>query len=223
MPGNNVFLPQVTRIPITGSDQYNTLVCVTASDFVRYATIDNIGKLERGSQTISTLFKLFGLLDQNPPVAPVFDHSTMATLTTIGPANHGSWIVAVDSVTGAGFDPSDGSYFVNVDTACMPCMVPIDQCIPLLGICLWYTIIEVTSFVLCYEPPAKSEGHRRPRPRHFEKSAVNARRIEPPRVGLSAEALWAQLGGTSLPGSFTAPPVPGPTPGGGTTEKGCGC
>ena len=149
-------LPQVTRIPITGPAPYNTLVCVQAETNAGPQNVD-VGKLSRWSLTVPTPFKLAGF-DQR--ITPTFDHSTTAFISAMGPASDDTWLYAVDSVTGAGFSPNDWTFFTNIDVAMMPGSGTSNTCItfgdPTQGgytICYYYVTIQVTSFVLCYEPP----------------------------------------------------------------------
>jgi hypothetical protein len=152
----NIFLPQVTRIPIAGPEPYNTLVCVQTESNGGPGDV-NKGHMNRWSQTVPTKFVLAGF-DQRVP--PQFEHSTTAFISSIGPAEDDNWLYAVDSVTGAGFDPETGKYFVNVNFAMIPGDVPGQQCInygdPQQGgivVCYYYFTVQITSFVLCYEPP----------------------------------------------------------------------
>ena len=142
------FLPQVTRIPIVGPQPYNTLVCVQAESNCGPMPV-TVGKLSRWSWTVPTTFVLAGF-DQRAP--PAFDHSTTAYMSSIGPFEDSTWLCAVDAVSGAGFNSADGSYFVNVDIALMPGQPLPETCLPDLT-CLYFAKFQVTSFVLCNEPP----------------------------------------------------------------------
>jgi hypothetical protein len=148
----SLFLPQVTRIPITGPAPYNTLVCVQ-TETAGGGQVVQAGKLSRWSSSVTTTFKLAGF-DQRVP--PVFEHSTTAFLSSIGPFEDDTWLMAVDSVTGAGFNPVDGTYFVNFDVALMPGSPAPGTCVALFGaygVCFYFGVVQITSFVLCYEPP----------------------------------------------------------------------
>jgi hypothetical protein len=152
----SLFLPQVTRIPITGPAPYNTLVCVQAESMGGPQSVKQ-GKLTRWSVTVPTTFKLVGF-DQR--VAPVFDHSTTAFFSSIGPFTNDTWLSAVDAVTGAGFDSTDGTYFVNIDAAITAGSPALGTCVTFRGsggYCNYYFMFQVTSFVLCYEPPLPTQ------------------------------------------------------------------
>ena len=71
---------------------------------------------------------------------------------------------AVDSVTGAGFTPTDGAYYLDLMAASSPDGSAPGTCIALAegaGICFYFVRIQVTSWVLCYEPPIATppQGH----------------------------------------------------------------
>lgn len=208
----SLFLPQVTRIPITGPAPYNTLVCVQAESNGGANTVQQ-GKLSRWSVTVPTTFKLAGF-DQR--VMPVFDHSTTAFFSSIGPYKNDTWLTAVDAVPGAGFDSTDGTFFVNVDLAIMAGSPAPGTCVTFRGFggyCNYYFVIQVTSFVLCYEPPPltppQSSG------RHIPISARMASRILN-KPGLSAANRIRELlnvPGAALPASpSTSPSDPKHTP-----------
>jgi hypothetical protein len=151
MPAN-ILLSQVTRIPITGPAPYNTLVCVSAETYLGPQQLRD-GELSRFPIRLATPFRLAGF-DQR--VAPVFDHSTTAWISSIGPIKDGNWIYAVDSVTGAGFSPVDGAYYLDLMAASSPDGSAPGTC-SVFGeggtICFYFVRIQVTSWVLCYEPP----------------------------------------------------------------------
>lgn len=156
----NIFLPQVTRIPITGPAPYNTLVCVSAETYLGPQELRE-GKISRFPMRITTPFRLAGF-DQRVP--PTFDHSTTAWISSIGPMEDGNWVYAVDSVTGAGFTPTDGAYYLDLMAASSPDGSAPGTCIALAegaGICFYFVRIQVTSWVLCYEPPIATppQGH----------------------------------------------------------------
>lgn len=156
----NIFLPQVTRIPITGPEPYNTLVCVSVETFQGAGEVRD-GVLKRFTQRVTTPFRLAGY-DQRVP--PTFDHSTTAWLNSTGPTQDGNWIIAVDSVSAAGFDPVDGAYFINLAGALSVDGAAPGTCFGFGGggtICFYTPRIQVTSWVLCYEPPVAppQRGH----------------------------------------------------------------
>jgi hypothetical protein len=155
----NLFLPQVTRVPITGPEPFNTLVCVSAETYMGGQVVVP-GHLYRYPVRVPTPFRLAGF-DQRVP--PVFNHSTTAWLSSVGPAEDDKWLYAVDSVTGAGFNPTDGSYFVDLMGALYPGDPVPETCIALGaggGVCFYFMIVQVTSYVLCFEPavPAVPRG-----------------------------------------------------------------
>lgn len=148
----NIFLPQVTRIPITGPEPYNTLVSVSV-DSIFSGGLFRDGVLKRFAQRVTTPFRLAGF-DQRVP--PIFDHSTTAWISSTGPTKDGNWIIAVDSISGAGFNPTDGSYYIDlmgagqVDGAAPGTCFGFAEGIP---ICFYTPRLQITSWVLCYEPP----------------------------------------------------------------------
>ena len=203
----NIFLPQVTRIPITGPEPYNTLVCVQAESNAGPQDVKK-GKLTRWPVTVPTPFRLAGF-DQR--VQPVFDHSTTAYLSSIGPAEDDTWLYAVDAVTGAGFDPVDGAYFLNINVALLPGAGEPSTCItygdptadPTQGgltiVCYYSLTIQVTSYVLCYEPPPPSP----PPVGQHGRVAMSSPVASPIKAALQLSALdrvGAQLG---LPAAIT--------------------
>jgi hypothetical protein len=148
----NIFLPQVTRIPITGPAPYNTLVCVSTESYLGPQELRD-GVMSRFPIHIVTPFHLAGF-DQRVP--PVFDHSTTAWINSIGPIKDGNWVYAVDSVTGAGFTPTDGIYYIDLMAASSPDGTAPGTCMAFgegASICFYFIKIQVTSWVLCYEPP----------------------------------------------------------------------
>ncbi len=144
----NVFLPQVTRIPIAGPEPYNTLVCVEATGSGGVEVRE--GKLYSNLPGIAvTSFRLAGF-DQRVP--PAFDHSTTGWISSIGLFSDGNWLVAVDSITGAGFDPVTGQFFVTYKYGLLPTKAALGTCMafgPGGGICFYYFTVKITSFVLC--------------------------------------------------------------------------
>jgi hypothetical protein len=187
----NLLLPQVTRIPITGPEPYNTLVCVqTTSNGGPH--LGEKGKTSRYPLTIPTTFRLAGF-DQR--VRPVFEHSTTAFLSSIGPIEDDTWLFAVDDVTGAGFDQVDGSYFVNINVAVQPGQAADFECVsygdPAQGgivICDYPFTIQIVSYVLCYEPPLPAPPPGRPRT-----STVFVDKVPPHRATSAAEQVAHQL------------------------------
>lgn len=148
----NIFLPQVTRIPITGPAPYNSLVCVSVETYLGSQELRE-GKISRFPMRVATPFRLAGF-DQRVP--PIFDHSTTAWINAIGPIEDGDWTQAVDSITGAGFTPTDGAYYLDLRVAQLVDDFAPGTCMGLaqgISICLFFVRIQVTSWVLCYEPP----------------------------------------------------------------------
>ena len=141
----NVFVPQVTRIPIAGPAPFNTLVCCGAVG----QTITNgvVGSVTRSEATFPTDFILAGF-DQRVP--PQFQHSTAAWLVGTGPAEDDTWLYAVDRVTTTGFDPTSGEYLISVDLAVMYPHIPSQF---QTGLLVYEYFICISSYVLVYEPP----------------------------------------------------------------------
>jgi hypothetical protein len=158
----NVFVPSVTRMPIAGPKPYNTLVCCGCVGAASIA--GNIGSLTRGQTVLGTDFVLQGF-DQLVP--PQFEYSTTAFLSQVGQGKPSTWLYAVDAITGAGFDPVTGAFYVTMDYAVMYPNIDVPEQIELF--------VTVTSFVLVYEPPvAPAPAGTRitrtvaaPRPRKF--------------------------------------------------------
>ncbi len=152
----NIFLPGVTRIPITGPKPFNTLVCVTS--FGDSWGADEPGQLRRFSGTAVSTFRLEGF-DQR--VKPIFNHSTSIWLGRIGPTETCNWVYAIDSVTGAGFEPVFGVYFVTFDVGTMigrkPFKSPAAQ--EIFGFIPQYGYY-ICSYVLCFEPPLQNDDVR---------------------------------------------------------------
>lgn len=157
----NIFLPQVTRVPIMGPAPYNTLVCVSVETYLGPQELRD-GELSRFPMRVATPFRLAGF-DQRIP--PTFDHSTTAWISSIGPMEDGNWVYAVDSVSGAGFTPTDGTYYLDLMAASSPDGSAPGTCIALGGegggICFYFVRIQATSWVLCHEPPIvpPPQGH----------------------------------------------------------------
>lgn len=179
----NLFLPQVTRVPITGPAPYNTLVCVSAWTYMPLEHSVVPGNLYSGYPVrVQTPFRLAGF-DQR--VAPPFDHTTTAWTSAVGPTADGHWMYQVDSVTGAGFDPADGTYYVDLKGSLYPADPVPDTCGGF--VCLYYWVVRVTSFVLCYEPPIQEP------PRGRSLRAVVAGRYDferPPTVAELLDRRW---------------------------------
>jgi hypothetical protein len=166
----NVFAPQVTRIPIGGPAPYNTLVVVSGWNFIdsgsSYGPTHNVFHFP--DQLVITPFILQGF-DQRVP--PVFDHSTSVSLTATGPSKNDDFLFAVDTITGAGFTPDNGTFYVTVATTIE---IP-DEFIPqgtvYGGGYLVGAFLNISSYVLVYEPPIAAnpgDGHAgigRTRPR----------------------------------------------------------
>jgi hypothetical protein len=145
------FLPQVTRIPIKGPTPFNTLVAVSVSGDPGFLDFD-MGKTQNSPFTIFTPFVLAGF-DQRVP--PDFQHATTACVSRIGLFPDSDWVVAVDSVLRAGFDPTSGTYFINVQFSHENSDPYWPACFDLFGrpACPLPVFVAVTSYVLCYEPP----------------------------------------------------------------------
>ncbi|MBV9627513.1 MAG: hypothetical protein JO230_05380 [Xanthobacteraceae bacterium] len=147
------FLPQVTRIPIMGPSPFNTLVAVSVSAEPGFLYLaDDFGKTQSFPFTIFTPFVLAGF-DQRVP--PSFHHATAACVDRFGLFHDSDWMVAVDSVLGAGFDPTSGTFFVNVQFNHEHSDPYWPDCFDLLGqtACPLPVFVAVTSYVLCFEPP----------------------------------------------------------------------
>ena len=145
----SLFLPQVTRIPIAGPAPYNTLVCCT---FGGVAFVNgNTGYLTRGQATLGSGFMLQGF-DQRVP--PIFEHSTTAYLSIIGPSEDDTWLYAIDAIADAGFDPATGQFQVLVDYAVMFGHVPLNL---VTGLVVHEYFCCICSYVLVYEPPLPSQ------------------------------------------------------------------
>lgn len=154
----NVFAPQVTRIPIGGPSPYNTLVVVSAGHFLAggsaYGPTHEI--FHYPEQVVVTPFILQGF-DQRVP--PVFEHSTSVALTATGPSKNDDFLFAIDTITGAGFSPDNGTFQVTVNTTIE---IP-DEFVPqgtvIAGGYLIGAYLSISSYVLVYEPPiAASPG-----------------------------------------------------------------
>jgi hypothetical protein len=185
----NLPLPQVTRIPIVGPPPFNTLVCVSISDIGAPTVPVEVGKLSRWSWTVSTPFKLAGF-DQRVP--PLFQHSTTAWLSSVGPFEDDNWILAVDQVLGAGFD-QDGTFFTNIAMALLPGADAVEACTLFADgseLCLYYSLVQVTSFVLCYEPPLTPP----PGSTNWVRGSANAAQIWAARPHSALEQLAQLLG-----------------------------
>jgi hypothetical protein len=180
----NVYLPQVTRIPISGPAPYNTLVCCTFGGISPALSQGGAGFVTRGQGTLWSNFVLAGF-DQRTP--PQFEHSTAAWLAYIGPGTaDDTWLYSVDEISGAGFDPVGGRFFVNVDVAAMYAHWPsqFQQ-----GLIEYVFEACVCSYVLVYEPPLPQSAPgagRRPSPYRQYHQPAN------------------QLAGSLLPGAITA-------------------
>jgi hypothetical protein len=150
-------LNDVIRIPISGPTPYNTLVYVSTASGSPIA--GTAGQLSFASASVITPFKLQGF---DPRVLPKFDHSTTAWLFEMGPNADSEFQFAVNSITGAGFDPNDGSFFVNLNVAILPPTPVAESCVELgqgFGVCWDFFGVRISSYVLVYEPPpAQSPG-----------------------------------------------------------------
>ena len=160
----DVFLPQVTRIPIAGPAPYNTLVAVSAASFVAngssYGPSNEIYYYP--NVAVGTPFVLQGF-DQR--VAPQFEHSTMVSLVATGPSEDDHFLFAIDGNIQAGFSPYDGSYYVTVDTAIQIPDNMIPQGTVFFDGWLIAAYFSITSYVLVYEPPiAQPPGQPNPPP-----------------------------------------------------------
>jgi hypothetical protein len=154
----NVFVPQVTRIPIAGPAPYNTLVCCTAGGLVSFSMPP--GHLVQFQFTAWTDFVLAGFQQRTPPQ---FEHSTSGWLAAVGSDVKDNWLFAIDDVASAGFDPVGGRFKVTVDLA-----MQYPQA--------FYTYeVYICSYVLVYEPPLPQ-----PAPGAHDKPS-RQRLHEPPR------------------------------------------
>jgi hypothetical protein len=154
----NVFLPQVTRLPITGPAPFNTLVCCTSGGFTTLPGA-GAGFITRGQVRAFSSFVLQGF-DQR--VTPNFQHSTSGWLAKIGPSEEGSWLYAIDSIADAGFDPVTGRFFVDINLAVQFGQVPSQFLTGGLEEFVYETF--VCSYVLVNEPPVSKpagEGQAR--------------------------------------------------------------
>lgn len=153
----NVFLPQVTRIPIKGPAPFNTLVCCTSGGVTTLLGA-GAGFTTRGQVRSFSNFVLQGF-DQR--VKPTFQHSTSAWLAQIGPSEDDNWLYAIDSIADAGFDPIAGRFFVDVNLAVQFGHVPSQF---QTGLVEFVFQAFVCSYVLVNEPPvpkSAGQGHAR--------------------------------------------------------------
>lgn len=185
MPAIIPYIPNVTRIPVRGPAPFNVLVCVSMTilhpsdpDGV---IVPNDGTLIRFGGTVATPFILAGA---DPRFAPPFQHSTTLSLIQIGPAPDNDFVYAVDSVTDAGFDKITHAWTVSWSAALAATgSLPAELCVE------WTTVtdangntqqecsaaelpcaLQVTSYVLCYEPPLPNPPPPPPDPlTHFGK------------------------------------------------------
>jgi hypothetical protein len=148
----DIFLPQVTRIPIAGPAPYNTLVIVSDSAF-----LDTHGNMYGtssetfyGTVSVPTYFVLAGF-DQRVP--PQYMDTISVTVTATGASMDDDFLFAADAIAGSGFDPVGGGYYVNVNTAIRIPDNMIPQTPIIAGGYLVGTRLQITSFVLVYEPP----------------------------------------------------------------------
>jgi hypothetical protein len=110
------------------------------------------------------VFTPFHLMGFDQRVPPIFEHSTTAWISSVGPCEDGRWLYSVDSVTGVGFSPSDGTYYIDLMVAISSSSPAPGACVaigPGGEMCFAFARIQATSWVLCYEPPAAShpQGH----------------------------------------------------------------
>jgi hypothetical protein len=140
-----VFVPQVTRIPITGPAPFNTLVCCGAVGQVPINGV--VGSVTRSEATFGTNFILAGF-DQRVP--PQFQHSTAAWLCGTGPAEDDTWLYAIDAIAGAGFAPTSGEFLITADVAVMYPHIPSQFQGTLL---IYEYFVSICSYVLVFEPP----------------------------------------------------------------------
>ena len=159
-----VFVPQVTRIAIAGPAPFNTLVCCGAVGLVPIAGV--VGSVTRSQATFGTNFILAGF-DQRVP--PQFQHSTAAWLCGTGPAEDDTWLYAIDAITGTGFDPTSGEYFISTDVAVMYPHIPSQF---QTGLLVYQYFVSICSYVLVYEPPPPSQPGGQ-RPVHFSHTLPN--------------------------------------------------
>nr|HET6903912.1 hypothetical protein [Ktedonobacteraceae bacterium] len=172
----NLSLPQVTRIPITGPEPYNTLVCVSVESEIGPQDV-RVGKLSRYCTRVPTPFRLMGF-DQR--LRPIFDHSTTVWINSVGPFEDSRWLLAVDSIAETNFSSYDGTYYIDVNVAISPGDPAPGTCITygevttvssdgtsitssVLQQCYYFATLQATSWVLCHEPPVlpQPQGHAR--------------------------------------------------------------
>jgi len=152
----NVFLPQVTRIPIVGPAPFNTLVCCTSGGLTSVPGA-GAGFTTRGQVRAISRFVLEGF-DQR--VAPNFQHSTSGWLAQIGPSEEDDWLYAIDSIADAGFDPASGTFFVDINLAVQYGQVPSQFLTG--GLEEFVYAVYVCSYVLVNEPPlSQPQGQAR--------------------------------------------------------------
>jgi hypothetical protein len=143
-----ILVPQVTRIPVTGPEPFNTLVCVAATSLIGPQVLRE-GKLSRFPMELQTQFVLAGFDQRRPP--RTIKHSTTAWISSVGPCEDGRWLYAVDSVTGVRFSLIDGRYCIGLNVALRPSSPAPGMCIQLaqnFGFCFDFASVQATSWVL---------------------------------------------------------------------------
>lgn len=205
MPAIIPYIPNVTRIPVRGPAPFNVLVCVSMT-ILHPSDPDGVivppdGALIRFGGTVATPFILAGA---DPRVAPPFQHSTTLSLIQIGPAPDNDFIYAVDSVADASFDKITHAWTVSWSAAMAATgSLPAELCVE------WTTVtdangnsqqvcsaaelpcaLQVTSYVLCYEPPLPTPPPPPPDPlTHFGKQRkLLSHQARPSWINLNARA-----------------------------------
>jgi hypothetical protein len=187
------FSPQITRFPVSGPSPFNTLVVFTtwlsANVGNKYGETDNYF---RYGQRIFTPLLIAGFDPSNPPASqPPFKHSSFVQFIDPGPAKNDHFLFAVDEIADAGFDLTNGTFYVDVTTAVQ---LP-DNSIPqvqefAVGFMAGFVItaaFRLTSFVLVNEPQNANTrsgefGHRQWRTRFLSSLAEErARRAKDAR------------------------------------------
>ena len=176
MPAITPYNPNVTRIPVKGPAPFNVLVCVSMTNVEppspNEVQVVGDGTILRFGGTIATPFILAGA---DPRVAPMFQHSTTLSLVLVGPAPANNFVYAVDAVTDAGFDKATNAWYVSWNAAyaltgalpelCVAYQTFVDSHGNSIEECVLYEVpflLQVTSYVLCYEPPVPPPPPRPP-------------------------------------------------------------
>lgn len=158
MPLADFFSPQITRFPVAGPSPFNTLVAFTtwlsANVGDKYGETNNYFQYK---QRIFSPLVMAGFDPSNPPASqPAFKHSSFVQFIDPGPAKNDHFLFAVNEISDAGFDMTNGTFYVDVTTAVQ---LP-DNSIPqvqefAVGFMAGFVITaayRLTSFVLVNEP-----------------------------------------------------------------------